>query len=103
MNLAPGTNSTTGIQGEPMTLTCMSIGGYPRQNVDWYSGSTFGSVLTNCTVQHAYVQTLHNVNKSCTITATNDNEKFLCVTAYSDAPQLVDTTEVTLRLESMFS
>jgi len=103
MNLAPGTNSTTGIQGEPMTLTCMSTGGFPPQSVDWYRGSTTGSVLTNCMVQHAYVQTLYNVNKSCTITPTNDGETFFCVTSYSDAPQLVDIAEVTLRLESMFT
>jgi len=86
----------------PITLTCLSAGGYPQQIVDWYKrGETPTKLNSNsCTYLPIYDTTvdLFNVTVTCTFTPTSiDNGlKVFCQSTYDEEPTLLQYTEANI-------
>jgi len=91
------------IEGKPLTLTCVSTGGYPRQNVSWYRGSVApGNRLS---ASEWFVNnTLYDVISRLTFIPTiqDDGVLYICQSSYSDEPRLIETSHHNLLLARMY-
>ena len=89
-------NATDSI-GVPLTLTCLSVGGYPQQTVDWYRETISDNNRLDGNVT-AVQDGLFNVTNRLTFTPniSDNGVKFVCQSTYTGAPQLIGQTEVVI-------
>ena len=89
------------IEGVSLTLTCLSIGGYPTQDLNWYTGSVSSVYRLSGTLHTSFgINNLYDVNNTLTFTPTraDDGVPYICQSSYSDDPRLVETIQHTLLL-----
>ena len=87
--------------GVPLTLFCLSVGGYPQQTVEWYRVTVTDNKRLAGTVT-AVQDELFNVTNTLTFTPTSsdDGVKFICQSSYTGEPQLIRQAEVVLGILS---
>lgn len=93
------------IEGKPLTLTCLSTGGYPKQDVNWYRGSvSIGNRLTGSVSFVNNTLTLYDVTSTLTFTPTSadDGVAYICQSSYSGEPQLIETSQQSLLLSCQY-
>ncbi|XP_052783301.1 immunoglobulin kappa light chain-like isoform X1 [Mya arenaria] len=92
--------TVSGTEGAPLTLTCISAGGYPQQTVNWYRESVTSTPL-RAGPPVVVSGDLYNVTRSYTFTPTSsdDGKTYICQSSYSGEPQLIRYTEVKLFLK----
>ena len=97
-----GSDLIYGTGGMPITLTCLSAGGYPQQMVDWYKRGVTLTKLNSCTYLPIYDTTveLFNVTVACTFTPTSVDHlaTLFCQSTYDDEPALLQYTDVKFKL-----
>ena len=98
----PVNSIITATTGTPLTVTCLSVGGYPQQTVSWYKYQIGENPtkLSNCNSM-VVNQTLYNVSEICTLTPTQDDKgaRLYCQSSYTgDPPLLEKSDEVQLQL-----
>ena len=89
------------IEGKSTHLTCLSVGGYPQQSVDWYRNTiTIGTRLTGA-INVVTNNKTYNVTNTLTFTPTraDDGILFICQSSYSDEPRLVGEAHSIIRFE----
>jgi len=95
------TSPTVYVQGSPTTLTCLSIGGYPQQSVDWYRNTvSIGTRLTGA-INVVTNNETYNVTNTLTFTPTSadDGVLFICQSSYSDEPRLIEEAHIIIHFE----
>ncbi|XP_052805208.1 hemicentin-2-like [Mya arenaria] len=92
--------TVSGTEGTPLTLTCISVGGYPQQTVKWYRESVTSTPLQPGLPVIVYAD-LFNITSSHTFTPTSldDGLTYICQSSYSGEPQLIRSTKVKLFLK----
>ena len=89
------------IEGVSLTLTCLSTGGYPTQDLNWYRGSVSSVYRLTGTLHTSFgINNLYDVNNTLTFTPTraDDGVPYICQSSYSDEPRLIQTTHQNLLL-----
>jgi len=91
------------IVGVSLTLTCLSAGGFPEQDVSWYRGSLFSYNQMSGNVSVAFKATLYDVTSTLKFTPTHqdDGVSYLCQSSYSSEVRLNDTSQHILKLACM--
>ena len=87
------------IEGTPLTLTCLSTGGYPRQDVSWYRGSL--STGNRIGGPISFVNNgLYDVTSTINLTPTRQDDEvaYFCQSSYSNEPRLIETSQHNLLL-----
>jgi len=91
-----------GHEDVPLTLSCLSVGGFPEQTVDWYRLDEVQTKLNNCTTgtKHDNISNTYNVTQTCVIRPVREhnNDTFVCKSSYNNAPVLIGVTEIVLQL-----
>ena len=87
------------IEGKPLTLSCVSTGGYPRQDVNWYRGSVSPDNRLSGTISFVN-NTLYNVTNTYMFTPTSADDRvlYICQSSYGDEPRLIETSNQNLLL-----
>jgi len=101
LNADPGTHTIQGIVDVPLTLTCVSRGGYPQQTVDWYKGAA-NEIPSGCGVTNYVLENdLYTAERACTFTPTktDNNAMFMCQSSYSGTPALAVNASAVLILQ----
>ena len=82
------------IEGVTLTLTCLSIGGYPKQDVNWYRRIVSSVYRLNGSVSFE-INNLYDVTNTLTFTPfrADDGVPYICQSSYSDEPRLNETSE----------
>ena len=98
----------TGTNGTPLTVTCLSVGGYPRQTVGLYKYQTGQNhtKLVDCNSTSPLNQGLYDVTATCTLTPIQEDKgaKLYCQSSYTGEPTLLEKSdEVLLQLLSKVS
>jgi len=87
------------IEGIPLTMTCLSTGGYPQQDVSWYRGSvsTDHRLIASMSIVN---NNLYDVNSTVTLTPTSqdDGVPYMCQSSYSGKPRFFETSQENLKL-----
>jgi len=89
------------IEGNSTNLTCLSIGGYPQQSVDWYRNTvSSGTRLTGAIKVDTNNET-YNVTNTLTFipTSADDGILFICQSSYSDEPRLIEEAHTIIIFE----
>ena len=89
------------IENQPTNLTCLSIGGYPQQSVDWYRNTVSNETRLSGTITVDTNNETYNVTSTLTFTPTSaDNGVlFICQSSYSDEPRLIEEAHTIIRFE----
>jgi len=87
------------IEGMPLTMTCLSKGGYPKQDVSWYRGSVSTGNRLNASVSYVN-NTLYDVTSTLAFnpTSQDDGVPYICQSSYRDNPRLDETSRHILKL-----
>ena len=92
----------SGYEDTPLTLFCLSAGGFPEQTVYWYWIGVEQTKINNCTTdtKHDHISNTYNVTNTCIIRPAREqnNDTFRCQSSYIDPPFLIEFTEVVLQL-----
>lgn len=92
-----------GVQGNPLTLECISSGGYPLQTVNWYKDSVTSAPL-NSESSHLTFAGQYNVTTRYSFKPgrTNDRQLYICQSSYFTEPSLLLQSNTELYLEWKF-
>jgi len=95
------TSPTVYVQGRPTTLTCLSIGSYPQQSVDWFKNTVSNETLLSGVISIVTNNETYNVTNTLTFTPTSadDGVLFICQSSYSDEPRLIEEAHIIMRFE----
>jgi len=86
--------SSPAVEGSPLTLTCVSTGGYPKQDVSWYRESVSPGNRLGGSVSFVN-NTLYDVTSTLMFTPTNqdDGVTYICQSSYNDDSRLIQTSQ----------
>jgi len=89
------------IENQPTNLTCLSIGGYPQQSVDWYRNTVSGGTRLTGAIKVDTNNETYNVTNTLTFTPTRTDEGilFICQSSYSDEPRVIEVAHTIIMFE----